>query len=195
MRIRERWQMLLKRLLRRHGDVKSFDHEVQALGGSAGSRHIGLQVVPTAKVVGSVGLWRNLRSDFFYKQGQAMTERFVRIGSAMRQGKPLPPLELYKVKARRPGGKKNEPAEMTEYYVVDGHHRVAMARKLGQDFLDARIVEFQVGNTSETTLPPPDHTGDSTAAHPGVEQSDAPAIDSPDPSKGSMRGDSSRPDA
>lgn len=32
---------------------------------------------------------------------------------------------------------------MTEYYVVDGHHRVAMAKKLGQDYLDAHVVEHR----------------------------------------------------
>ena len=33
---------------------------------------------------------------------------------------------------------------MTQYYVVDGNHRVAMAKKLGQDYLDAHIVEYKL---------------------------------------------------
>src|SRR4051794_1775081 len=147
-----RWQRLIKRLLRRHGDVKSFDHDLQAAGRTTGVRDLGLRTVPTTKVVGSVSRWRNLRSDFFYKQGKAMTERFVRVGSAMKQGKDLPPLELYKVKS--PAAEEGE-AGPSEYYVVDGHHRVAMARKLGQDFLDARVVEYQVSATANSdTLPP-----------------------------------------
>ena len=151
MGLRERWRMLLKRLLRRHGDVKSFEHEIHALGGMVGSRDAGITTVPTARVVGSVSRWRNLRSDFFYRHGQAMTERFVRIGSAMRQGKAFPPLELYKMKVPRPGGKGDR--EVSEYYVVDGHHRVAMARKLGQDFLDARVVEYQVVPAADDAAP------------------------------------------
>ena len=38
----------------------------------------------------------------------------------------------------------DRPVPVTEYYVVDGHHRVAMARKLGQDYLDAHIVEYKL---------------------------------------------------
>jgi ParB-like chromosome segregation protein Spo0J len=38
---------------------------------------------------------------------------------------------------------------VSEYYVVDGHHRVAMARKLGQDFLDAHVVAYRLAGTAE----------------------------------------------
>jgi ParB-like chromosome segregation protein Spo0J len=70
-----------------------------------------------------------------------MTGRYHRIGEAMRAGKTLPPLELYELRERRSG----EPrADDGEYYVVDGHHRVAMARRLGQDFLDAHVVVYQI---------------------------------------------------
>src|SRR4051794_4112224 len=128
------WRRLLKRLLRRHGNVKRFDHAVHEHGAVSGIADIGTRTVPAAKIVGSVGRWRNLRSDFFYRQGAAMTERFRRIGKAMEQGKPLPPLELYKLKGQ-PTSDHQSPA-VSEYYVVDGHHRVAMAKQLGQDFLD-----------------------------------------------------------
>ena len=135
-----------KRFRRKHGDVKSFQQELKAAGGEAGRRSIGTRVVPTEKVVGSVSRWQNLRTDFLYKHGTAMTERFKRVGKAMQQGKGLPPLELYKMKVRRSG--EAEEVEVSEYYVVDGHHRVAMAKKLGQDFLDANIVEYKVAGSS-----------------------------------------------
>ena len=45
---------------------------------------------------------------------------------------------------------------VTEYYVVDGHHRVAMAKKLGQDFLDAHVVEYRLNQTGP---PPPEAPG------------------------------------
>src|ERR687885_2686128 len=141
------WRRVIKLLLRKHGDVKSFEHEVQAHGRVAGIADTGTRVVPTEKIVGSVSRWRNLRSDFFYRTGAAMTERFVRVGKAMQQGKALPPLELYKLKGRR------QAVDVSEYYVVDGHHRVAMARKLGQAFLDAHVVEYQV--SGHGTTPPP----------------------------------------
>ena len=128
---------LLGRLLgrRKHRDVRSFDVDVAAAGGVAGRVDKGFKEVPVDKIVGSVGRSHNLRSDFFYKTGQAVTARFRRVGQAMAEGKSLPPLELYKVK---------EPEQPSTYYVVDGHHRVAMAKQLGQDALDAHVVEYRV---------------------------------------------------
>jgi len=55
---------------------------------------------------------------------------------------------------------------VTEYYVVDGHHRVAMAKKLGQDFLDAHVVEYRLNQAGppareapEAPEAPPDGGG------------------------------------
>ena len=120
---------------RKHRDVRSFDVDVAAAGGVSGRVDRGFKEVPLDKIVGSVGRSHNLRSDFFYKTGQAVTARFRRVGQAMAEGKSLPPLELYKVK---------EPEQTSAYYVVDGHHRVAMAKQLGQDALDAHVVEYRV---------------------------------------------------
>src|ERR671934_1592439 len=131
----------------------------------AGRGDLGARIVPTEKVVGSVSRWQNLRSDFFYKRGQAITGRFVRVGEAMQRGLPLPPVELYKIKGRR--GR-----TVSEYYVVDGHHRVAMARKLGQAFLDAHVVEYQVPGPG--TTPPP---ASGVSVDPTVGQ--GPSIDPP----------------
>jgi hypothetical protein len=122
--------------------------------------YIGVHIVPTEKVVGSVGRWQHLRSDFFYKSG-AITQRFINIGKAMQQGKVLPALDLYKIKMRRQRG--TEVREITEYYVVDGHHRVAMARKLGQDFLDAVVVEYQLAGPRTTSAPDQAASADSPA--------------------------------
>ncbi len=137
---------LIKRLLGRHTAIKSFDHELQAGGGIAGRIDAGLRTVEVRKVVGSVGRAETPRSDFFYRRGRAMTARFHRVGQAMQEGKTLPPLELYKV-TRTPGAAAAAP--VSEYYVVDGHHRVAMARKLGQDFLDAHVVAYRLAGTLE----------------------------------------------
>ena len=128
---------LLGRVLgrRKHRDVRSFDADVASAGGVAGRVDKGFKEVPVSKIVGSVGRSHNLRSDFFYKTGQAVTARFRRVGQAMAEGKSLPPLELYKVK---------EPEQPSTYYVVDGHHRVAMAKQIGQDALDAHVVEYRV---------------------------------------------------
>jgi len=64
----------------------------------------------------------------------------------MERGIALPPIEVYKARLRRRRGERD--TVVTEYYVVDGHHRVAMARKLGQDYLDAHVVEYKVAGQS-----------------------------------------------
>jgi hypothetical protein len=127
-------------LARPHGDVLSFEREVEAAG-VAGRADGGMRTIPAAKIVGSVGRAAALRSDFFYKSGK-VTGRFVRIGQAMERGVALPPIEVYRARPhRRRAGRE---AAVTEYYVVDGHHRVAMAKQLGQDYLDAHVVDYRL---------------------------------------------------
>src|SRR5438067_9231785 len=123
--LKEAWQQFAQG----HRDVKSFEQEVEAAG-VVGRSEGGMKTIPVTKVVGSVGRAQNLRTDFFYRSGK-VTGRFVRIGQAMREGKILPPIEVYKAKLPRTQGERIAP--VTEYYIVDGHHRVAMAKKLGQD--------------------------------------------------------------
>ncbi len=137
-RLRELEAQVLAKLRRQHRDARSFEDEAQAAGGIGGGHEIGSRTVPTSKIVGSVGRWQNLRSDFFYRTG-GVTQRFIRVGDAMRKGIALPPIQVYKL--GRPPVKGVLPP--SEYYVVDGHHRVAMARKLGQDYLDAEVKEFK----------------------------------------------------
>ena len=139
------WQRVVRFLASPHGDVKSFEQEVEAAG-VVGRSEGGMRTIPVRKVVGSVGRAQNLRSDFFYKTGKAITTRYLSIGRAMQEGKILPPIEVYRAKLRR--AQKTEARDMTEYYVVDGHHRVAMAKKLGQDYLDAHVVEYKVASAA-----------------------------------------------
>jgi hypothetical protein len=121
--------------------VKSFAHELRLAGGFAGRVDGGLQVVPTACVVGSVGRWRELRADFTCATWPRLTERHQRLARAMRAGATLPPLELYALVA--PPAEPGRPVGR-EYFVVDGHHRVAMARRLGQAYLDAHVIEYRL---------------------------------------------------
>jgi hypothetical protein len=129
---------ILRRLVRQHRPLRSFSEAVQEAGGISSGVDRGTVTVPTEQIVGSVSRWQNLRSDFLYRTGTAMTRRFLRIGELMAAGKELPAIDLYKLKGAR-----------SEYYVVDGHHRVAMARRLGQDFMDARVREFRPAATHE----------------------------------------------
>ncbi|MCU0596182.1 MAG: hypothetical protein MUC98_12080, partial [Desulfobacterota bacterium] len=44
------------------------------------------------------------------------------------EGKPLPPVRLYQIK--------------NEYYVLDGNHRIAVAKEFGTSEMDAQVIEF-----------------------------------------------------
>lgn len=86
-------------------------------------------MVPIDQIVGTVGRASDLGTDF-RPMVPGGGYRFRCIRTLMQDGAALPPIELYKLDDR--------------YYVVDGHHRVAAARSLGQRFMDAVVTEFQV---------------------------------------------------
>ncbi len=141
---------------RGHRPARSFDQDAAEQGGVGAGRDLGFRIVPVDKIVGSVGRWQNLRSDFFYRKGD-VTERFVRIGRAMMRGVDLPPIEVYKLKRKSGQGESGQggkDAAKSQYYVVDGHHRVAMAREFGQDFLDANVKEFETRGAAPKVTPP-----------------------------------------
>lgn len=140
---------MFKKLFRRHGPVRSFEQEVQGSGGVIGGADMGTSTVDTRKIVGSVGRAQSLRSDFFRRYGTAVTARYERVGKAITSGAFLPPLELYRLRRAPPRDDHDKADTPSEYYVVDGHHRVAMARKLGMDFLDAHIVEYRLGDQQD----------------------------------------------
>ena len=137
------WWNLIRRLRRTHRPIRSFQHALHEARGVASTVDRGVQAVSVNKIIGSVGRWQNLRSDFLYRTGKAMTERYYRVSAAMVSGKMLPALDLYKL--RWPTSESGE-VRPSEYYVVDGHHRVAMARRLGQVYLDAHVTEYLVAN-------------------------------------------------
>jgi hypothetical protein len=119
--------------------VKSFEHELAAAGGVANRVDAGVAAVPVRRVVGSVDRWRVLRSDFLFRTGPRLTERHRSVEKAWRRGATLPPIELYTIRPTGPGA-----APVGEYFVLDGHHRVAMARRMGLEFVDAHVVEYRV---------------------------------------------------
>ncbi|HTP19936.1 MAG TPA: hypothetical protein VMJ65_10055 [Solirubrobacteraceae bacterium] len=83
-----------------------------------------MQVVPLAAIVGT--LEPTLHFDACFRPASNLVRRrWERIALAHRRGVALPPIELIK----RPDG----------YYVLDGRHRVSVARALGHPDIDARV--------------------------------------------------------
>ena len=103
-------------------------------GTPTGGRWIGLRTVPTECIRGSASKSVSRGSDFRPLDGHEpadWTTRWSRLLSAARDQAILPPVQLL-----RAGG---------EYWVVDGHNRVALARQIGQLWIDADVTELDLG--------------------------------------------------
>src|SRR5215218_4534869 len=84
----------------------------------------GTRVVEVDEIVGSVGRWRDFDRSFLPAR-TSMAERWKRIDRAFQKGEDLPPVELYKLEEA--------------YFVVDGHHRVSVARYHDVPTLEAAV--------------------------------------------------------
>ena len=89
----------------------------------------GIQNIPLNAIVGSVGRYTDFTRTFLPLQ-DSDRDRWARVKSAMEGNLGLPPIEVYKV------------GEV--YFVVDGNHRVSVAREQGQEFIDADVRECYV---------------------------------------------------
>ena len=109
--------------------LKSFEAARRCAG--ALNRRPG-RVVPieVRRVVGSVDEVKRaaLTPRFLPRWAGTQAPRYRSVLAAMQAGLALPAIEVY--------------ALGEEYYVMDGHHRVAAARALGQLYLDALVHEF-----------------------------------------------------
>ena len=119
---------LSNRLRGQPGDVTTllpFEEVVDALG-RTGERRIGLETIPLETIVGSVDRADEFDRDFRPRSNRVRA-RWQRINEAQRKGKGMPPIEVLRV-----GGLN---------FVVDGHHRVSVARHLGLDVIEAYVTE------------------------------------------------------
>lgn len=88
-------------------------------------RSFGIVTVSIEQIVGSEGRSQDFDTDFNPRQLHNR-ERWMNIVVARRTGVILPPVELVQV------GR--------QYFVRDGHHRISVARAMGQLDIEARIV-------------------------------------------------------
>ena len=104
---------------------------VLAAAGLEGRAFGGVKEIPLDHVIGSAAP-PGKTSDFdpaFLPVNRRLRDRWTRIYQAMVEGEELPPIDVYKVD--------------DNYYVIDGHHRVSVARSLDRDTINARVVEVK----------------------------------------------------
>jgi hypothetical protein len=89
----------------------------------------GVKTVKLEQIVGSVNRYHDFDRAFLPTQ-MFTAERWQRVSRAWYDDISLPPVLLYQVG--------------DIYFVVDGHHRVSVAREQGQEFIDAEVRECRV---------------------------------------------------
>jgi len=121
-----RWRDRLDGSASVQAKVRSFSDQQQKEA-AFDSRVRGVRTVPIERIVGSVGRYQDFDDRFRLRQ-HVPSERLQRVKMAMREGRPLPPVKLYQIK--------------DDYYIMDGNHRIAVAKELGHDEILAHIIEF-----------------------------------------------------
>jgi hypothetical protein len=127
-RVKAFFRQILNFLTGQRNDLLAYDQVREKLR-IGGPIYRGVQTVPISQIIGSVDRYRDFDRAFLPRQ-DFMAERWQKVSRAWYQDINLPPILLYKVGA--------------VYFVVDGHHRVSVAREKGQADIDAEVRECAV---------------------------------------------------
>lgn len=106
-----------------------------------GPLHRGIRTVEIARIVGSVNRYGDFDRTFLPRNNR-LAARWQNVDRAFYEDVSLPPVVLYQVG--------------DVYFVVDGHHRVSVARQQGQAFIEAELRECRVKVPVEPDLRPED---------------------------------------
>jgi hypothetical protein len=115
--------------------MPSFDEVRKSLGAQGGLR-TGRRVVRVEQIVGSVGRSSQFDSGFMPAK-RSLQGRWKRVDRAFHLGMDLPPVVLHKID--------------DSYFVVDGNHRVSVARYHGVEMIEAEVTVFRTRSSLEKT--------------------------------------------
>jgi hypothetical protein len=125
-RARAQWGRLWSRLWGRSKEISCLVGE-KGLSGRRG-RRLGVQTVPIRKIRGSEGRCSDF-DEHFRPLRKHTKRRWVNMCCAWLDGVVMPPVDLVLVG--------------DEYYVRDGHHRISVARALGQQHIEAEVTAWE----------------------------------------------------
>jgi len=127
-RAKAMFRELLALLTGRHNELLAFD-QVASMLRVGGPIYRGVKTVRLDQIVGTVNRYHDFDRAFLPTQ-TFTADRWQRVSRAWYDDISLPPILLYQVG--------------DIYFVVDGHHRVSVAREQGQEFIDAEVRECHV---------------------------------------------------
>jgi hypothetical protein len=108
------------------GVMLPFEEVIAALG-RRGQTDLGVQAIPLDSIVGTVDRQARDFDRSFRPASSDMRSRWERIAAARRRGEPMPPIDVYRI------------GDL--HFVQDGHHRVSVARALGDEEINAHVTE------------------------------------------------------
>jgi hypothetical protein len=133
------WGQLRSALARRSGDLLTLA-EMDASGTLGTRRYAGIQKVSINHIRGSLGRVHDFDHDFYPLQDHNR-DRWLSVAGARQRGKSLPPVDLIQVGSI--------------YFVQDGHHRISVARALGEQDIEAEVTVWQVTGPLPWETPQP----------------------------------------
>ena len=122
------FRAILNRLTQKRSGLISFD-EIRSKLDIKNQRDIGMQEIYIDKIIGSLSRYQDFDDSFLPRQ-TFTRNRWENIDRVFLKGEYLPPVEVYKI------------GEF--YFVIDGNHRVSVAREKGQVFIDAHVIELEI---------------------------------------------------
>lgn len=127
------WRSVFSWFANKDNELIPFD-DVLAKLPHRGQHYRGVQTILLEDIVGSVGRYQDFDRAFLPIQSHSRS-RWINIDVAYMKQKSLPPISVYQVGS--------------SYFVKDGNHRVSVARKRKQKFIDAEVVELDIGNEGD----------------------------------------------
>jgi hypothetical protein len=101
-------------------------HSVQDAKAASNRTELGTQMVPISQILGSANAGRTYDFDINFRPLRSHSkDRWISVAISHQQGKRLPPVQLTKVN--------------DIYFVVDGHHRISVAKALGEQAIEANV--------------------------------------------------------
>lgn len=139
-RFRAKVEQVLARLSGRSAELLEYEQVRRRLRATSQVSR-GLQSIPLDAVVGSVGRARDYTRSFLPRQDED-ERRWAKVKVAMTGLVGLPPIEVYQIDQ--------------VYFVLDGNHRVSVARQLGARYIQAYVTEIETAVPLEPDVQPDD---------------------------------------